>query len=578
MLQGRAPIGTTAEEVEDHKSDPLFAQEGRGFSETPATPKQDTMVTKEERTQALAQALFGDDGKLLSPETAPNVSTTDVPDAKIPISIRNDPAVIRDFEERIAKATAMLQRTPSVKPLSRKGTKRGQTPKVISSPQLVSSTAQIPTTPLSPPGTASRSQQEIDPTIARALEKASGTKMSARIKRLAGFKKTPVLESTTLASPASLNAAHGGLAAPIDLQSGSGSAPAVMDHFRFPSFSNPSTPNLSAVVEPSAPLGGPSSIPSPPSSANPQGLRGVMTRFKRNRKKSDAALGRPESPGFGLVEPKELKALVKSMPGQPPKPEPPTLQLRNSNSSQKSGPTGNGTSPAPPGEAAISQLYSAADALGLDAAGLDHLLASSSTTPSAVRTSDTALGDSAPPLPPSILRSTSKPGENLSVVRRTIIIPHNSMSAPEPIAEEPELQVPFEGTQRKLSIKRKPVKLNLSDRELVSGDHQRAGSISSVRTDNLVAIDESSSAVGPSSPRVRQNSGTSDLLSPTRAVGSFQLPNSPSAQSFATSQRRSSAGGSFYDLYADYHDEDPIAESSDRAPIPTRNSHAVEIW
>ncbi|KAK8850669.1 hypothetical protein IAR55_004589 [Kwoniella newhampshirensis] len=100
------------------------------------------------------------------------------------LALDEDPEVRRDFETRIAKATAALNRTPSSHggKLGRKPTKRG--PMVISSPTLVSTTAKLPTTPLTPenPGNSSP---------AKTPEKTGGSasKMSLRWKKFAGLRK-----------------------------------------------------------------------------------------------------------------------------------------------------------------------------------------------------------------------------------------------------------------------------------------------------------------------------------------------------------------------------------------------------
>lgn len=101
----------------------------------------------------------------------------------------------RDFEARVAAATAALNRTPSAAQprLERKNTKKGAA-MVISSPTLVSSSTKLSGTALvTPPG--------ISPTT-KALERASGSssKMSMRWRKL-GFKKQSVSGTAALASP-----------------------------------------------------------------------------------------------------------------------------------------------------------------------------------------------------------------------------------------------------------------------------------------------------------------------------------------------------------------------------------------
>jgi hypothetical protein len=271
-------------------------------------------------------------------------------------------------------------------------------------------------------------------------------------------------------------------------------------------------------------------------------------------------------------------------------------------------------------DAALAQLYNAADTLGLDTSKLDQLVSRSNTSASAhsenVTTSTeqaagsivrTAGGDGlsvtvAPPLPVSILRSSSRTGEKPNVVvRRTLIIPQDAAVLQVPrssVEAQSHPAVVVGGSHRKLSIKRKPVKLNIADRELVSAStniDSRGGSILSAdpgaECDTINTASRRASG-SPSQVSDRQDLGASDLLSPSLPTCGAQIPISPSNQSFAASQRRSSAGdGSLYDLYADYHDEDdtsaPLSASSEELPSltavnrlenPITSQHAVEIW
>ncbi|WWC72730.1 uncharacterized protein I206_106694 [Kwoniella pini CBS 10737] len=99
------------------------------------------------------------------------------------LPLEQNPDIRRDFEARIAAATAALNRTPSVQQsgsgskLDRKFSKKGG-PMVISSPKLVSSTANVPTTPLTP-------ESSIDSGSAKNMEKSTsgGSKMSLKWKK-----------------------------------------------------------------------------------------------------------------------------------------------------------------------------------------------------------------------------------------------------------------------------------------------------------------------------------------------------------------------------------------------------------
>lgn len=113
--------------------------------------------------------------------------------SKVPLS--EDPEVRRDFEARIAAATAALNRTPSIggAKLERKPTKKGAA-MIISSPKLVSSSSTVTGTPLTPP------ESSLDPAMRKALEKASGGgKSSGRWKKL-GFRRGPSLSSQNAAT------------------------------------------------------------------------------------------------------------------------------------------------------------------------------------------------------------------------------------------------------------------------------------------------------------------------------------------------------------------------------------------
>lgn len=113
--------------------------------------------------------------------------------SKVPLS--EDPEVRRDFEARIAAATAALNRTPSIggAKLERKPTKKGAA-MVISSPKLVSSSTTVTGTPLTPP------ESSLDPAMRKALEKASGGGKSSGRWRKLGFRRGPSLSSQTAAT------------------------------------------------------------------------------------------------------------------------------------------------------------------------------------------------------------------------------------------------------------------------------------------------------------------------------------------------------------------------------------------
>lgn len=107
----------------------------------------------------------------------------------------DDPDVVRDFEARIAAATAALQRQPSVSgpaaKLERKGTKRSAMK--ISSPTLVSSSSSISGAILSPahPDSAPAGTSQLPPSSFKSAK--AGHKMSMKWKN--AFKRGPSISS-----------------------------------------------------------------------------------------------------------------------------------------------------------------------------------------------------------------------------------------------------------------------------------------------------------------------------------------------------------------------------------------------
>ena len=121
------------------------------------------------------------------------------------IALGDDPEVRKDFEARIAAATAALNRSPSnsAARLERKGTKRGGNgAMVISSPTLLSSSAKLDSTPLSTP------ESQAAATLSKSSDKfsGSGSKRSLRWKPFKGMRKGLSFSgdgNSPLASPSS---------------------------------------------------------------------------------------------------------------------------------------------------------------------------------------------------------------------------------------------------------------------------------------------------------------------------------------------------------------------------------------
>jgi hypothetical protein len=198
------------------------------------------------------------------------MTPTSAPPRKGSVALEDDPEVRRDFEARIAAATAALQRHPSISApaakLERKNTKRGAM--TISSPKLVSSSSSISGTLLSPQGS---------PHDGTKAERSGPThKISLKWKK--AFRKGPSITNAEVFSPppsASSSSPLATLDEPISL--GAERTPrADLQGFKFPP--------ASAAEPEQAPYG----LPSPPGTANPtSGLRQMIGKIRRG--KSDEA-------------------------------------------------------------------------------------------------------------------------------------------------------------------------------------------------------------------------------------------------------------------------------------------------
>ncbi|WWC92465.1 uncharacterized protein L201_007423 [Kwoniella dendrophila CBS 6074] len=248
--------------------------------------------------------------------------------------LEQDPEVRRDFEARIAAATAALNRTPSMQQhqqyhsnsgsskLDRKFSKKGGHggPMIISSPKLVSSTAVVPTTPLTP-----ENQNNTSVNTNKSVDKSSGgpgSKMSLKWKKFTGLRsKGPSFSGNEVTQPQRKTSpnknssqqqqqlrtqqsklapiqnpaiAQGGLQRsasasvaqtledPITLKENElienppPSAPPNLDAFKFP----PPPERHGSASESSVQQ----DLPSPPSSlGHSSGLRNVMSKMKRSK-------------------------------------------------------------------------------------------------------------------------------------------------------------------------------------------------------------------------------------------------------------------------------------------------------
>ena len=516
----------------------------------------------------------------------------------------DDPEVRRDFEARIAAATAALNRTPSSGTSSqqeRKSTKRGAM--IISSPQLMSSSTKAPLTPLTP------ARNPLDPTIVRVLEKTSGSpsKMSLRWRKL-GFRKAS-LASGSEATPsptANLGAAvpRDKLEQAIALRVADADSP-DMKAFSFP----PNTANASVIDRQPQTT---ASSPGHSGLVSGHGHTGTTLRRSTNYKAADNTLTGARWP----TEPR----LNESVQGiHPDQPSPPTDLLALLPESPHS--------PTSSDESAIERFVEAGRLLGLNDGQLNDMLAqkgmlnlpgTSASSTSIHSTAPTSLAHSSPsPASADIARMPSidkgtrglfrspskgkKPNVTAStksltdvegavdhntVVRRTLLIPSEPVSIPQvtpqpyrsPVVTSDSPDSTLSKTdfgRRKLSVKRKPLNLTREDRELVSSSppaHKRHFS---------------------SDTAASGKSGNSDNdPAPEPAGLGFLHPNihfgpstSPNMSASLSETGGSSQGGSIYDLYNDDASggiellESPLEDDHKRVSQQTNGStQAVEIW
>jgi hypothetical protein len=455
--------------------------------------------------------------------------------------------VRRDFEARIAAATAALNRTPSTASnrgkLERKPTKRGAM--VISSPTLVSSSAKMTTVPIESPETPG-------PSLSRAFDKMSGSagKMSQRWKKL-GFKKGPSISGEM--SPVTAPVPTPTLDSAISLRT---QPPKQnLDAFRFP--------QTSAGLE--TPL---EALPTPPGTANPTtGLRQMMDKLRRGGDDENTALHRSPSAPKPTTHTRQASR--------------PLFELREP---EKQLPVAK-HSPSSSDDSAVAKFIAAGRAVGLNTDQLNEMLSSNgmldrsaSTTAHSTAPTSTSMNHSVPASPnlarmPSVdkgpkglFRALSKrkksqptvptepqPPRNV-VVRRTLLMADPTglpvtpvlNRSPNPNGGSPGLSPRGPAPARKQSIKRKPVNLTREDRELVQNSppaHQRSFS------EGSVSIRSSGSGPGLA------EAGGLGFLHPGMVPANQSRQSSLSAQS----------EGSLYDMYGEQevlHEQRDSAQGS----------------
>ncbi|WVQ86112.1 hypothetical protein IAT38_008280 [Cryptococcus sp. DSM 104549] len=555
----------------------------------------------------------------------------------------DDPEVEKDFRTRIAAATAALNRNPSVQGgrLERKGTKRSGA-MVISGPRLLSSTANVPTVPLTPP------DKPVDPAVAKSLEKASGSgsKMSLRWKKLmrkgpsisgsdSAFKQPTVPQSAPLEAPSvkadtqapaqmqrsTSSAAGRMLDTPIHLRTGDEagapppSAPPNLDMFRFPPQQDQGdqqevqTPRAFAKeIEPRtlSPENGPtpitarpldqSHIPTPPASAVPATFSQIKEPDNHARAASeDSAVVAFLEAGrqIGLSEEQLNDMLVtKGMVKRSA-----TTATSASSLSHQTAPlttTAAFSHPSPVSPDVMPlQLPAARDKE--KKGGLFRSLSKKARgTAPRPQTPEPTRGAMRTPEPTGAVATPPPPSERVHdkiVVRRTMIMPDglvivpSTPQRPSTLQDSPDLGLGRRPSQRKPSIRRKPLNLSKEDHALVSNSpppHQPRFSINA-----------SPSRLSEASPQDGSGRGLG-FLYPDAALGAGDSLRSRSNASESMSRSsisgRSSAGGSLIDMYGEDYDESEVLQDSPdmadrRQSGDTRPSldqamgstHAVEI-
>ena len=456
-----------------------------------------------------------------------------------------DPDVRRDFEARIAAATAALNRTPSISAsLQRRNTKRNGGLK-ISSPTLVSSSATLGGVPLV-------GSPSIDPSMAKALEKASGSgsKMSMRWRKLGFRRDRSITNHPEMPSPP----ASARLEDPIKLRAGNVTqAPLQLPASGFPKRATESeSPDLNAFR---FPVSIPQALP-------------------RAHAAKTVTIGAPLEPSEQHTGGSHFTQLADQTA--------PTELARAPHSYASSTDT------------AMNKFIEAGRAVGLDDLQLNDMLAAKGIPEASSLRTDKAESAPAPVaaavepqstvgkktargLFRSLSRKKSRPSVSDKsagtpetvrepmprdkVVRRTLLVPSEvPLLAPSVLAQKQGSPASSQGqSQRQLSIKRKPLNLTKEDHALVyksPSDQMRKASTAT--TGSTLSVD---------TPRIEDNAGLSLL----RAEDPI----------YHSTSEDISESGSLYDIYDDYANQETLAsperpETAARSP-DKRSTQAVEI-
>jgi hypothetical protein len=522
------------------------------------------------------------------------------------IALENDPEVRRDFEARIAAATAALNRpgtAGSGSKLERKPTKKGAI--TISSPKLVSSSTNVHTTPLTPPDASLDNKK-------KASEKSGhSSKSSGRWRKLGfGSKRGPSLsgqvppEAPVPATPpiAATSPQLGltpttekKLGDAINLPKGEAISP-DLDNFKFPPVAGKQPQNPGIRDRPISPP-----MPYQPSmqqiadqispSARGSTDRGfpdasVQSQVKtvdHSHTSSDSTVAKFIESGRALgLNPEQLDQMLqangmldrsattassRSIQSSAPT----TNSLSNSGHSRTGSQSQPGRSQTPQSQTPAAPQKEAKPKGG----GLFRSFSRAKKTTKAAET-------------PSPVPHIQEPVESRNVVvRRTLLIPHppalptsdphTPTNKSGPAFESPDSSRVFAGG-RKQSIKRKPLNLTREDVELVSNSpphsaHRRNFSTGSIHSNTLGEIPENQPGnkglgfLHPLAGSSRNAYGTGSSFAGLNA--------SPGSTG---SKRRSSTGGSLYDLYGGDEDEVEGEEMLQSGTAGEGESQAVEIW
>ena len=443
------------------------------------------------------------------------------------VAPENDPEIRRDFEARIAAATAALNRTPSNPSGSFSGKfSRTKAAVNISSPRLMSSSSNVPTTPLSTP--------EMD--VAKALDKASGSsgKMSLRWKKL---KKG--LSFSGDGTPQSLQDGAPILEEPIALHKREvQTKPATLTSPDINSFKFPNTAASDQTryrARPALPL------PDPPASA-PLASKTITADSPPDKfVKAGRAAGLDDDQLEEMIRVNGLGRSNSASAG-------PSLQRVLSKPESKVEPV----------------KGSMSKAKGL----LRSLSKNRKVEP--LSTDVDAVDDSITPTASTSARTF--PIDSRQVVRRTLLIPTEGHNGINNVQDSPgQGSTGSPSAQRKASVRRKPLNLSQEDQQLVSetpSPHSRKFSMNS-----------SHKSEPDDTPEPAENAGLGFLQPPSGMLRSTSQGTALTGASDVPSDRASSGGASFYDYYGEGEETlvSPNGPTTARPGLSRSSTQAVEI-